>query len=179
MRNASAGIFFERFPPGTGGPSGPSRYKAEPNRGIAAQSGGAVTMSKMLSLIAGISVLVLAGTASAGGPVSLTNSQMGVVTAGATPGLDFTKHLKSTSDNNVKFKGYSDISHEYNKQAYIDVNSRVKGNSATLDFDNEAVGKNSNVQGTLSQITIAGQGSSQAGSFVSAANARVYTPRSK
>jgi hypothetical protein len=136
-------------------------------------------MSKVLSLIAGISVLALAGTASAGGPVSLTNSQMGVVTAGATQSLDFTKHINSMSDNNVKFKGYSDISHEYNKEAYIDVYSRVKGNSATLDFDNEAVGKNSNVQGTLSQISIAGQGSSQAGSFVSAANGRVYTPKSK
>jgi hypothetical protein len=134
----------------------------------------------MLSLIAGISILALAGTASADGPVSLTNSQMGIVTAGAaTHSLDFTKDIDSMSNNNVKFKGNSNISHEYNKEAYIDVYSRVKGNSATLDYDNEAVGKNSNVQGTLSQISIAGQGSSQAGSFVSAANGRVHTPKSK
>jgi hypothetical protein len=145
-------------------------------------------MSKMLSLFAGFSVLALVGTASAGGPVSLTNAQMDVVTAGAannmdysknTKSLDFTKNINSKSNNYVKFNGYSDIDHQYNKQAYIDVYSKVKGNSATLDFDNEAVGKNSNVQGTLSQISIAGQGSSQTGSFVSAANGRVYTPSSK
>lgn len=137
-------------------------------------------MAKTLSLIAGVSVLALAGTASAGGPVSLTNAQMNVVTAGAaTRSLDFTKNINSTSNNNVNFSGYSDIQHNYMKQAYIDVYSKVKGNSATLDFDNEALGKNSNVQGTLSQISIAGQGSSQTGSFVSAANGRSYTPMVK
>jgi hypothetical protein len=137
-------------------------------------------MAKTLSLIAGVSVLALAGTATAGGPVSLTNAQMNVVTAGAaTRSLDFTKNINSTSNNNVNFSGYSDIQHNYMKQAYIDVYSKVKGNSATLDFDNEALGKNSNVQGTLSQISIAGQGSSQTGSFVSAANGRSYTPMVK
>jgi hypothetical protein len=137
-------------------------------------------MAKTLSLIAGVSVLALAGTASAGGPVSLTNAQMNVVTAGAaTRSLDFTKNINSTSNNNVNFSGYSDIQHNYMKQAYTDVYSKVKGNSATLDFDNEAVGKNSNVQGTLSQISVAGQGSSQTGSFVSAANGRSFTPMVK
>jgi hypothetical protein len=134
-------------------------------------------MSKMLSLIAGVSALALAGTASAGGPVSLTNAQMDVVTAGSSSkSFDFTKDLSSTSNNNVNFSADRNISDYYKKYANINVKSYVKGNSATMDFDNEAVGKNSNVQGTLSQITVAGQGSSQTGSFVSAANGRVYTP---
>jgi hypothetical protein len=132
-------------------------------------------MSKMLSLIAGISVLALAGTASAGGPISLTNAQMNVVTAGGKS-LEFEKQIDSQSNNQVDFQANRDIQDSYKKYATIKVNSHVKGNSATLDFDNEAVGRNSNVQGTLSQITIAGQGSSQTGSFVSAANGRVSTP---
>jgi hypothetical protein len=130
-------------------------------------------MSKMLALVTGISMLALAGTASAGGPVSLTNSQMDVVTAGGSQGFDFTKNLQSTSTNNVNFTGKSNITDTFNKTANIKVNSYVKGNSASLGFDNEAVGRNSNVQGSFSQETIAGQGSSQSGLFVSAANGRM------
>jgi hypothetical protein len=131
-------------------------------------------MSKMLALVAGISMLALAGTASAGGPVSLTNSQMDVVTAGGSQAFDFTKNLQSTSSNNVNFKGNSNITDTFNKTANINVKSHVVGNSASLAFDNEAIGKNSNVQGSFSQETVAGQGSSQSGLFVSAANGRTY-----
>jgi hypothetical protein len=135
-------------------------------------------MSKMLPLIAGISVLALTGAAIAGGPVSLTNSQMDVVTAGSSSkSFDFTKNLKSTSTNNVNFTGNSKITDDFTKKANIDIKSHVKGNSASLLFDNEAIGKNSSVQGNFSQETIAGQGSSQSGLFVSAANGRVFTPK--
>jgi len=132
---------------------------------------------KMLSLIAGISVLALAGTASAGGPVPLMNSQMDVVTAGGANSFDFTKNLSSTSSNNVNFTGKSNINDTFTKKANIDVKSHVIGNSSSLAFDNEAIGKNSNVQGSFSQQTVAGQGSSQSGLFVSAANGRVSTPK--
>jgi hypothetical protein len=132
-------------------------------------------MSKVLSLIAGVSALALAGTANAGGPVSLTNAQMDVVTAGGSSSNSLA-NLSSTSTNNVNFTGKSNITDYFNKYANIDVKSRVIGNSASLGFDNEAVGKNSNVQGTFSQETVAGQGSSQSGLFVSAANGRVSTP---
>jgi hypothetical protein len=134
-------------------------------------------MSKMLALVTGISMLALAGAASAGGPVSLTNSQMDVVTAGGSQGFDFTKNLKSTSSNNVNFTGKSDITDSFKKTANIKVNSYVKGNSASLAYDNEAIGKNSNVQGSFSQQTVAGQGSSQSGLFVSAANGRMSSGR--
>src|ERR1700757_482156 len=131
-------------------------------------------ISKMLSLIAGVSALALAGTASAAGPVRLTNAQMDVVTAGSSSkSFDFTKNLKSTSSNNVNFTANSKVTDDFTKKATIDVKSHVTGNSASLGFDNEAIGKNSNVQGSFSQETIAGQGSSQAGLFVSAANGRV------
>jgi hypothetical protein len=136
-------------------------------------------MSKMLSFMAGISVLALAGGANAGGPVKLTNAQMDVVTAGvaSSKSFDFTKNLSSTSSNTVDFTGKSNITDAFTKKAFIDVKSFVKGNSASLAFDNEAIGKNSNVQGSFSQQTVAGQGSSQSGLFVSAANGRMFTPR--
>ena len=132
-------------------------------------------MSKMLAFVTGISMLALAGAASAGGPVSLTNSQMDVVTAGGS--FDFTKNLKSTSSNNVNFTGNSNIKDTFNKTANIKVKSYVIGNSASLGYDNQAIGRNSNVQGTFSQETIAGQGSSQSGLFVSAANGRMSSGR--
>ena len=128
-------------------------------------------MSKMLALVTGISMLALAGGASAGGPVSLTNSQMDVVTAGGS--FDFTKNLQSTSTNNVNFTGNSNITDTFKKTANIKVKSYVIGNSASLAYDNEAIGRNSNVQGSFSQQTVAGQGSSQSGLFVSAANGRM------
>jgi len=131
----------------------------------------------MLSLIAGVSVLALAGTANAGGPLRLTNTQMDVVTAGGSSSFDFSKDLSSTSSNNVNFTGKSNITDTFTKKANINVKSHVIGNSASLAFDNEAIGKNSNVQGSFSQETVAGQGSSQSGLFVSAANGRVFTPR--
>jgi len=132
-------------------------------------------MSKTLSMIAGVSALALAGAANAGGPVSLTNAQMDFVTAGSSSSkpFDFTKNLTSTTTNNVNFSGKSNITDNFTKKAYIDVKSHVVGNSASLLFDNEASGKNTNVQGAFSQGTIAGQGSFQSGLFVSAANGRV------
>jgi hypothetical protein len=128
-------------------------------------------MSKTLPIIAGLSMLALAGAASADG-IILTADQMDKVTAGAAhnSNFDFSKHIDSSSRNDVAFTGQSKVLDVFLKKAQIDVNSQVKGNSASLGFDNEAIGKNSNVQGTLSQISVAGQGSSQSGLFVSAAN---------
>jgi hypothetical protein len=127
-------------------------------------------MSKhRLSLfVVGASLLALAGTASAGG-ISLTDKQMSVVTAGAR-NFDFSKQLSSKSDNTVNFDALTNIKDTFSKKANIDVKSHVIGNSASLGFDNEAIGKNSNTQGSFSQLTVAGQGSSQSGLFVSAAN---------
>ena len=81
-----------------------------------------------------------------------------------------SKRLNSTTNNTVNFDGRTNITDSFSKRANIDVKSHVTGNSASLGFDNEAIGKNSNVQGSFSQETIAGQGSSQSGLFVSAAN---------
>ena len=143
-------------------------------------------MSKhRLFLFVGASLLALAGTASA--DISLTDKQMNVVTAGAShfdfskrhdgksnnmgaSHLDFSKRLDSKSNNTVNFDGQTNITDNFSKKANIDVKSHVTGNSASLGFDNEAIGKNSNTQGSFSQLTVAGQGSSQSGLFVSAAN---------
>jgi hypothetical protein len=131
-------------------------------------------MSKhRLSLFVGASLLALAGTASAGG-ISLTDKQMSVVTAGAA-NFDFSKQLNSKSNNTVNFDALSNIKDTFSKKANIDIKSHVIGNSASLAFDNEAIGKNSNTQGSFSQETVAGQGSSQSGLFVSAANGALRT----
>jgi hypothetical protein len=130
-------------------------------------------MTKLLSLIAGASLIALAGNANAGGALTLADNQMDKVTAGAADtnnNFNFSKDLSSQSDNQVNFSGNSKITDLFAKKASIAVDSHVKGNSASLAFDNEAVGKNSNVQGSFSQISVAGQGSSQSGLFVSAAN---------
>jgi hypothetical protein len=133
----------------------------------------APSMSKhLLSLLAGASLMALAGAANAGG-VALTDKQMDRVTAGAagpSQSFEFEKQIDSQSNNQVNFQAKSQVFDVFKKFADINVKSHVTGNSASLGFDNEAVGPNSNVQGTFSQISVAGQGSSQTGLFVSAAN---------
>jgi hypothetical protein len=84
--------------------------------------------------------------------------------------FDFSKRLDSKANNTVNFDGQTNITDTFSKKANIDVKSHVTGNSASLAFDNEAIGKNSNTQGSFSQLSVAGQGSSQSGLFVSAAN---------
>jgi hypothetical protein len=124
---------------------------------------------KFLALMTGGMLLASIGVANAKGPL-MTDSQLDSVTAGTGSNLDFYKSIDSMSNNNVNFTANSQVLDLFEKEAQIYVDSHVKGNSASLGFDNEAVGRNSNVQGTLSQIAIAGQGSSQTGLFVAAAN---------
>ncbi|MGC2201614.1 MAG: hypothetical protein WA633_15940 [Stellaceae bacterium] len=97
------------------------------------------------------------------GATELTNKQMDKITAGGS----FTKDLTSTSSNTFNSSGNLQIANSI--QGGVGINSRVKGNSASLTFDNQAVGKNASVQGSLSQLTAAGQGSAQTGQFASAA----------
>jgi hypothetical protein len=92
---------------------------------------------------------------------------------GGTSRLDnfrFKKDIDSNIKSNIDFKSNSNVRDFFEKKANIDVKSNVQGNSSSLAFDNEAIGKDSNTQGTFSQLTVAGQGSSQSGTFVSAAN---------
>jgi hypothetical protein len=96
------------------------------------------------------------------GAAELTNQQMDKITAGG----GFTKDLTSTSSNTFNSSGNLQITNSY--QGGVGINSRVKGNSASLAFDNQAVGKNGSVQGSFSQVTAAGQGSAQTGLFASA-----------
>jgi hypothetical protein len=125
--------------------------------------------AKFLGVVTGAALLASIGAANAGQRLTLTDAQMDAVTAGAND-FNFTKDITSTSSNNVNFTGKSNITDAFTKKANIDVRSHVTGNSASLLFDNEAVGKNSNVQGAFSQLATARQGSSQSGLFVAAAN---------
>ena len=122
-------------------------------------------MSRWLPLLASVSLLAMVGAAQAQ-PKSLTDGQLDRVTAGGVGGPVFA----STSINDVKFQAQSQVEDLLLKAAQIKVNSQVRGNSASLGFDNQAIGKNSAVQGTFSQETVAGVGSSQSGLFISAAN---------
>jgi hypothetical protein len=97
------------------------------------------------------------------GAAELTNQQMDKITAGG----GFTKDLTSTSSNTFNSSENLQITNSY--QGGVGINSRVKGNSASLAFDNQAVGKNASVQGSLSELTAAGRGSAQTGQFASAA----------
>jgi hypothetical protein len=128
-----------------------------------------LTSAKFLGVVTGAALLASIGAANAGQRLTLTDAQMDAVTAGAND-LNFFKDLTSLSSNNVNFNANSQVLDLFQKLALINVQSHVTGNSASLGFDNEAVGKNSTVQGTFSQIAIAGQGSSQTGLFVAAAN---------
>lgn len=83
--------------------------------------------------------------------------------------IAFGKVLNSTSSNTANFNSASNINEVFTKNATINVATTVRGNSATLFFDNEAVGRNTNVQGAFSQLAVAGSLSSQAGNFVAAA----------
>ena len=125
--------------------------------------------AKFVGLMTGAILLAAVGVANAKGPL-MTDTQLDAVTAGTGSSLDFSKDISSTSNNTVNFTANNNIRDTLVKQALILVVSQVHGNSASLGFDNEAVGFNSNVQGTLSQIAIAGQASSQTGLFVAAAN---------
>lgn len=89
---------------------------------------------------------------------------------GGTGGLSFNKNLSSNVKTNNNFNSNTNIQDIFKKYADIKVESKVKGNSSSLAFANEAVGYNSNTQGAFSQLSIAGKGSSQEGLFVSAAN---------
>lgn len=97
------------------------------------------------------------------GAAELTNQQMDKITAGG----GFTKDLTSTSSNTFNSSENLQITNSY--QGGVGINSRVKGNSASLAFDNQAVGKNTSAQGIVSQGVVAGQGSAQTGQFASAA----------
>lgn len=102
-----------------------------------------------------------------------------VVGAGGYYDAYFNKRLNSDIDTNLNFNARSDIWSKFNKDARINVNSHVTGNSSTFAFDNEAVGYGSNTQGELNQLAVAPSYgyysytpgiSSQNGLFVAAAN---------
>jgi hypothetical protein len=89
---------------------------------------------------------------------------------GGTSNLFFQKDLISYVNTYNNFYANSYVNDYFKKYADIYVDSKVKGNSSSFAVDNEAIGFNSNTQGTLNQQTIAGVGSSQNAVFVAASN---------
>ena len=106
--------------------------------------------AKFLGVVTGAALLASIGAANAGQRLTLTDAQMDAVTAGAND-LNFSKDITSTLSNNVAFTANSQVLDLFQKLALINVTAHVTGNSASLAFDNEAVGKNSNVQAPLAK----------------------------
>jgi hypothetical protein len=80
------------------------------------------------------------------------------------------KTVTTTVSSTVNFNSTSVIKQNFNKDGAINFVSNVSGNSATLLFENEAIGSNTLVEGELTQLVIHGQLSSQAGKFVASTN---------
>jgi hypothetical protein len=87
-------------------------------------------------------------------------------------GFTAMKNITTTVSSTVNFSSNSTITQTFNKDGAINFKSNVSGNSATLLFENEAIGKNTLVEGELTQLVIQGELSSQAGKFVASTNGR-------
>jgi hypothetical protein len=87
-----------------------------------------------------------------------------------SPGFNFNKNVNAYVNTNTNFNSNTNVNDYFNKYANIYVNSNVTGNSSTFAFDNEAQGYDTNTQGALNQLAVAGQYSGQNGVFVAAAN---------
>jgi hypothetical protein len=126
-------------------------------------------MSKMLSLIVGISVLAMAGTASVGAPLSLTNTQMDVVTAGgsSSKSYNYSKDLKSTSYHDMKSSDKSKSRNDFTqkeKSKYYDYSKNHDVNSIDKSKTYDDFSK---------------KGSSQLSQIVSAANGHMFSLKAK
>lgn len=94
------------------------------------------------------------------------------VTGGTRPrrnDIDFSKNLNANISSRVNLAANFSVNSTFNKTTNINAYANVYGNTSTLTFENEAAGYDTNTQGNFAQLTIAGQGSSQAGYFSSAA----------
>ncbi|MFM6207645.1 hypothetical protein [Planktothrix sp.] len=82
------------------------------------------------------------------------------------PTYSFSKNVSATDTAVFSITGSSDITDTLNKTAtYSATITSVTGNSGSLAFTNEAIGDNTNVQGSLSQLVTTGS-SNQSGIFV-------------
>ncbi|XHR81562.1 MAG: hypothetical protein ACFKPT_25660 [Gloeotrichia echinulata GP01] len=81
----------------------------------------------------------------------------------------FTKKVAATFNNTANIAISSTVTDTLTKKATYNVTSTVTGNSASIAFDNEAVGKASNTQSAFSQVVVGGQSSNQSGTIVASA----------
>ncbi|NJM72745.1 MAG: hypothetical protein HC862_22835 [Scytonema sp. RU_4_4] len=84
--------------------------------------------------------------------------------------VSFKKNIKTDINTYAKtaFDSYTDVS--YYKNAVVKAKADVKGNLASVTFENEAYGKNTDTEVSVTQLTIEGQLSSQAGTISSTTN---------
>jgi hypothetical protein len=126
-------------------------------------------MSKMLSLIVGISVLAMAGTASVGAPLSLTSAQMDVVTAGgsSSKSYNYSKDLKSTSYHDMKSSDKSKSCNDFTP----------KEKSKHFDYSKNHDVKSIDKSKTYDDFSK--KGSSQPSHIVSAASGHMFSLKAK
>jgi hypothetical protein len=118
-------------------------------------------MSKLLCLIVSISVLAMAGTASVGAPLALTNAQMDVVTAGgsSSKSYNYSKDLKSTFYHDMKSSDKSKRCNDFTqkeKSKHFDYSKNHDVNSIDKSKTYDDFGKKGSSQ--LSQIASAASG---------------------
>ena len=126
-------------------------------------------MSKMFSLIVGISVLAMPGTASVGAPLSLTIAQMDVVTAGGSSSKshNYSKDLKSTSYHDMKSSDKSKCCNDFTQ----------KEKSKHFDYSKNHDVKSIDKSKTYDDFSK--KGSSQPSHIVSAASGHMFSLKAK
>ncbi|WP_313707686.1 hypothetical protein [Planktothrix agardhii] len=82
-----------------------------------------------------------------------------------SPTFSFSKVVSATDTSVFSITGSSTITDTLTKTATYSATASVTGNSASLAFTNEAIGTNTNTQGSLSQLVTTGS-SNQSGIFV-------------
>jgi hypothetical protein len=85
-------------------------------------------------------------------------------------GYSFIKVVDATFNNTAAIKFNATVTDTLTKVATYNVASTVTGNSASITFDNEAIGNNTNTQASFSQLVVAGESSNQSGILVAVAS---------
>ena len=81
------------------------------------------------------------------------------------PGYTFVKNVSAVDTSVASITVTSNVVDILNKTANYSASANVVNNSASLAFTNEAIGANTNTQGSLSQLVTTGS-SNQSGIFV-------------
>ncbi|MGH8000100.1 MAG: hypothetical protein ACREPR_11865 [Brasilonema sp.] len=84
--------------------------------------------------------------------------------------FNFSKNINAKVNTDASTSFDSDTTVSYYKNALVKAKSDVSGNLASVTFSNEAYGKNTDTEVSVTQVVVEGYGSSQEGTISAAAN---------